>query len=127
MIWMDLSNKGIEGWHAHVTLEMVNIYGNKQTIPNDPRPPFYPSGFRIGTPAVTSRGMKEAEMKVIAGFINEGVEIARENSLPDVGNADKDKDQTARRAFKDKVAKSSEVRKLKSKVTAFARKFPVEF
>ena len=64
---------------------------------------------------------------MIAGFINEGVEIARENSLPDVGNADKDKDQTARRAFKDKVAKSSEVRKLKSKVTAFARKFPVEF
>ncbi|MBI4099899.1 serine hydroxymethyltransferase, partial [Candidatus Microgenomates bacterium] len=77
MIWMDLREKGLEGWHAHVTLEAVNIYGNKQTIPNDPRPPFYPSGYRLGTPAITTRGMKEPEMKIIAGFINEGLAIAQ--------------------------------------------------
>lgn len=127
MVWLDLRNKGIEGWHAHVTLEMVNIYGNKQTIPNDPRPPYYPSGYRLGTPAITTRGMKEADMKTIAGFINEGIEIARKFNDPRIGSKNKEEDQGGRKAFKEKTGKSKEIAWLKKKVVAFAKVFPVEF
>ncbi len=125
MVWIDLRSKNLEGWHAHVTLEEANIFGNKQTIPFDTRPPFYPSGFRIGTPAITTRGMKEKEMKTIAGFINEGVKIAQELNLADIGSKDHGKDQQARREFKDSLKKNSKIKKLKSEVIAFARQFPV--
>ncbi len=127
MIWIDLRNKGLEGWHAHVTLEEVMIFGNKQTIPNDPRPPYYPSGYRLGTPAITTRGMKEKEMKTIAGFINEGVEIARElnGRIKGIGSEIKEKDQDARRAYKERLLKSREIQELRTKVVKFARKFPV--
>ncbi len=125
MIWVDLRNKNVEGWHAHVTLEAVGIYGNKQTIPNDPRPPFYPSGYRLGTPAVTTRGMKEKEMKIIADFINEGIEIARELNLADIGSLDKEKDQKARKEFKTELTTNRKIAVLKKKVISFARKWPV--
>jgi len=125
MIWLDLRNKNIEGWHAHVTLEAAHIYGNKQTIPFDPRPPFYPSGFRIGTPAVTTRGMQEKEMKTIAGFINEGVEIARQLNVAGIGSPDKAIDQAARKKFKDRLKKDPQITKLRQKVIKFAQKFPV--
>lgn len=127
MIWMDLGSKGLEGWHAHVALEAVNIYGNKQTIPNDPRPPFYPSGYRIGTPAITTRGMEEKEMKVIAGFINEGLEIAREvdRKIGGIGSKDKEKDQKLRRMFKEELKMNKKIASLKKKVIDFAREFLV--
>lgn len=124
MVWMDMTKFGLEGWHAHVTLEAVNIFGNKQTIPADPRPPFYPSGYRIGTPAVTTRGMKEAEMKIIAGFINEGIEIARQLGNKKIGSSDKSEDQQGRKEFKEALAKSSKVAALKEKVIDFARQWP---
>lgn len=132
MVWIDLrnkqsfsSNKGIEGWHAHVTLEEVYIYGNKQTIPFDPRPPFYPSGYRIGTPAVTTRGMKEKEMVSMAKFIDEGVKIAQKLNLPEIGSANYAKDQQARRQFKEALKKSREIIKLRAEVMRFSRQFPV--
>lgn len=125
MVWIDLRKKNLEGWHVHVTLEAVNIYGNKQTIPNDPRPPFYPSGFRLGTPALTTRGMKEKEMKTIAGFINEGIEIAQELNNKKIGNSDKTIDQEGRKIFKDALFKSLKVKSLKAKVVSFCRKWPV--
>ncbi len=125
MIWIDLRNKDIEGWHAHVTLEMANIYGNKQTIPYDTRSPFYPSGYRLGTPAITTRGMKEREMKKIAGFINEGIEIARKYNVEGIGSENREKDQRARKKFKDTIEKSKEIVALQKKVILFASKFPV--
>ncbi len=127
MVWIDLRNKDIEGWHAHVTLEAVGIYGNKQTIPNDSQSPFYPSGYRLGTAAVTSRGMKEKEMKGVAGFIDEGVEIAREITadLTDIGRADREKDQEQRKIFKDRLKRNKEILALRKKVISFSRKWPV--
>lgn len=125
MVWLDLRSEKIEGWHAHVTLEEVHIYGNKQTIPFDPRPPFYPSGFRIGTPAVTTRGMKEKEMVKIAAFINEGVKIAQKLNLADIGSSDKEKDQAARKNFKEAVKKNQALASLRKEVINFAKQFPV--
>jgi len=71
LILVDLRNKGIGGKEAAVALEEAGIVVNANSIPNDPAPPLKPSGIRLGTPALTTRGMREKEMKLIAGWINE--------------------------------------------------------
>jgi glycine hydroxymethyltransferase len=69
LILLDLTNLGITGLEAEVTLGKAGITVNKNTIPRETRSPFVTSGLRIGTPAVTSRGMKEEEMHLIAEMI----------------------------------------------------------
>jgi len=71
LILIDLTNKGISGKEAQELLERAGIIVNKNSIPYDQRKPFDPSGIRIGTPAITTRGMREKEMKKIAFWINE--------------------------------------------------------
>ena len=66
---IDLIDKDITGKAADQALGMAYITVNKNTVPNDPRSPFVTSGLRVGTPAVTTRGFKEAEMHKIAGWI----------------------------------------------------------
>jgi len=70
LMLMDLRNKGITGKQAEKALEEAGITVNKNTVPFDPQKPWVASGIRIGTPAVTTRGMKEKDMGVIAEFIN---------------------------------------------------------
>ena len=62
-------------------LEFINLNVNKNTIPNDQSSPFYPSGIRLGTPAITTRGMREKQMKEIANYILEVVEILKNYNL----------------------------------------------
>ncbi len=69
LMLVDLKNLGITGKEAEKLLDSVNITCNKNTIPNDPQSPFVTSGIRLGTPAVTSRGMNEEDMDVIAEAI----------------------------------------------------------
>lgn len=71
LMLLDLRNKGITGKELEHRLDEVRITANKNTIPNDPQSPFVTSGLRIGTPAVTTRGFKEAEMELIAGWISD--------------------------------------------------------
>ncbi|PIP39864.1 MAG: serine hydroxymethyltransferase [Desulfobacterales bacterium CG23_combo_of_CG06-09_8_20_14_all_51_8] len=71
LMLVDLSNLNITGKAAEQKLEQAGITVNKNTIPFDTESPFVTSGIRIGTPALTTRGMKEAEMKRIGGFITE--------------------------------------------------------
>lgn len=73
LILIDLRNKNISGQDAETLLDKAGITVNKNTIPFDPNPPFKPSGIRLGTPALTTRGMKEKEMKRVAGWINEAI------------------------------------------------------
>lgn len=68
---VDLTSKNISGKDAASVLDKVGITVNKNLIPFDTKSPFVASGIRIGTPAVTTRGMKEDEMRAIAGFIDE--------------------------------------------------------
>jgi len=68
---LDLSPRGLAGKEAEKILEKIGISVSRSTIPNDPNPPLNPSGLRLGTPAVTTRGMKENEMKMIVGFIDQ--------------------------------------------------------
>ena len=73
LILIDLTDKAVFGKKAARALDRAGIVTNYNTIPNDPRKPFSPSGIRIGTPAVTSRGMGEAEMRQIAAWMDEVV------------------------------------------------------
>jgi len=70
LMLVDLTNKGITGKDAQHMLDEVRITVNKNGIPFDTRSPFVTSGIRIGTPAVTTRGMKEEEMREIASLID---------------------------------------------------------
>jgi len=71
LLLIDLRNKELTGKEAEELLDHAGITVNKNTIPFDPQSPFITSGIRIGTPAVTTRGMKEAEMRKIAGLIDQ--------------------------------------------------------
>lgn len=69
LLLVDLTDKGITGKDAQLALDEARITVNKNTIPFETRSPFVTSGVRLGTPALTTRGMKESEMKKIAGMI----------------------------------------------------------
>ncbi len=71
LIVIDLTNKGVTGKKASKALDRAGIVVNANTVPYDSRKPFSPSGIRIGSPAVTSRGMKEAEMRRIVAWMDE--------------------------------------------------------
>jgi glycine hydroxymethyltransferase len=68
---VDLSATELTGKIAEESLDKAGITVNKNTVPFETRSPFVTSGFRIGTPAATTHGLKEAEMKEVAGFIAE--------------------------------------------------------
>ena len=84
-----VASVGISGEEASTLLEESNITVNKNAIPNDTRKPWDPSGIRIGTPAITTRGMKEEDMAKIAQFIDE-VLRKRKNVREEVKNFTKD-------------------------------------
>jgi glycine hydroxymethyltransferase len=71
MVADTVASFGLDGKQAEQTLEQIGIATNKQVIPDDPNPPLRPSGIRIGTPASTTRGMREEDMGRIAGWIAE--------------------------------------------------------
>lgn len=73
LLVIDLRNKNISGREAEKALELAGISVSRSTIPNDPSPPFKPSGIRLGTPALTTRGFKEEEMRLVAKLINNAI------------------------------------------------------
>lgn len=73
LMLIDLSNKNVTGKQAEIALEHAGITVNKNMVPFDKRSPFVTSGIRIGTPAVTTRGMKEKDMESIASIIDKAV------------------------------------------------------
>jgi glycine hydroxymethyltransferase len=77
LILADLTDKDIGGKPAAQALDRAGIVCNYNTVPFDPRKPFDPSGIRLGTPAVTSRGMGPDDMRTLAGWIDEVVEAAK--------------------------------------------------
>jgi glycine hydroxymethyltransferase len=91
LMMMDLRGTELTGKLAEETLDRARITVNKNTVPNDPRSPFVTSGVRIGTPAVTSRGMKEAEMDLVADLIRRTLDrIGDASALAAIGNEVRD-------------------------------------
>jgi len=81
LLLLDLRPERIEGKSAAVALEKAGIVTNANSIPHDPAPPYRPSGIRLGTPAVTTRGLKEPEMKQIAGWIKQALAASKDDQV----------------------------------------------
>lgn len=77
LILIDLTSTGVPGKIAAKALDRAGLVANYNTVPYDPRPPFDPSGLRIGTPAITSRGLGTDQMPIIAGWLGRGLTAAR--------------------------------------------------
>ncbi len=98
MIDMPASFKNVNGREAQEILDTVGLTGNCNAIPNDPLPPFRPSGYRLGTPAITTRGLKEDDMTLIADWMKRAI----------VGRNDQ-----------------ATLKAIKKEVTEFAKKYPL--
>ena len=83
LMLVDVFQKGILGSEAEVALGKAGITVNKNAIPYDKNPPLKPSGIRVGTPALTTRGMKEAEMRIIGTWIAEALDKRNDDSALD--------------------------------------------
>jgi glycine hydroxymethyltransferase len=80
LLLIDLTNKKVTGKKAASALDKAGIVCNSNTVPYDPRKPFSPSGIRLGTPAVTSRGMGEAEMRLIGKWMEDSINHASDDA-----------------------------------------------
>lgn len=120
LMLVDFSSFG-GGSQMAIALEEAGIIVNKNQIPHDVYPPFYPSGIRIGTPAITTRGLREDDMKKIAGWIYRVYEKIKDNELPE----DKDKRKEFISGFKNLIERNKNVQNIKSEVKEFASNFPL--
>lgn len=121
LILIDLRNKGVNGAIAAIALEVAGIVINKNGVPFDTQPPFYPSGIRLGTPAITTRGMGEGEMKKIAAWINAAVKEVKDEKLP----GEKEARNQFMKDFKERVSKNKNLLSIGRQVSSFTKKFPV--
>lgn len=109
------------GYQAQYALETAGITVNKNTIPGEPISPFYPSGIRLGTPALTTRGMKEKDMVKIASWIKTCLEEIRGMDIPNK------KEERAKyiKDIKKVLVKNKKLIKIKTEIESFASEFPV--
>ncbi|HKC14534.1 MAG TPA: serine hydroxymethyltransferase [Patescibacteria group bacterium] len=121
LILIDLRGKKVNGAVAAIALEIAGIVTNKNGVPFDTMPPFYPFGIRLGTPAITTRGMKEKDMAKIAGWMERAVEEVRKEELPE--------EKAARsyfmKDFRKRIIINENLLKIAGEVKQFCSKFPV--
>jgi glycine hydroxymethyltransferase len=114
LVLIDLRNRKVTGYQLAVVLEAVNITTNKNTVPQETRRPWNPSGIRLGTPKVTSRGFREPDMQTVAAWISRATAIAeREFSGFDVAQT------------REALRTHAELQELQRAVATFAAAFPV--
>lgn len=121
LILIDLRNKKVNGSPAALALEVAGVVLNKNGVPYDTNPPFYPSGIRLGTPAITTRGMKEKDMKKVANFMDRAVKEVEGWELP----SDKEKRRVIWEGYKKKIYKNKKLLAIANEVKLFCSKFPV--
>lgn len=122
LILINLKNKGLIGNLAAEALEEAGIVVNKNSVPFDPNPPFYPSGIRLGTPGITSRGMKEKEMIKIGRWINKTItEVKAVKDKMKISFAKEKK-----KSIREKIIKQcSGIREMRKEVKVLSKKFPL--
>jgi len=122
MILIDLTPHGKgKGVFVQEALDLANITVNKNTIPAEPSSPFYPSGIRLGTPAITTRNMKEKEMELIASWIAQVVNEVKGCQLPE----NKDERAAYIKKFKQDISKNQQLAKIRGQVMELCKKFPL--
>ena len=122
MLLLDLTGygKGM-GIYAQEALEAAGIIVNKNTIPMEPSTPFYPSGIRLGTPALTTRGMKEKEMQLVAGWFADIVEQVKGYQMP----SDKEARKVEVRRFREEIKNNAKIKEVRKKVLELCERFPL--
>lgn len=121
LILIDLQNIGVNGRIAAEALEIAGIVVNRNAVPNDPMPPFYPSGIRLGTPAITTRGMGEKEMTRIAVWIKAVIDEVKNYRLP----VEKEKRPVFMKAFHGKIENNKKLLTITRDVKSLCLKFPL--
>ena len=122
MMLVDLTQFGKgKGVFVQYALDEAGITLNKNTIPNEPNNPFYPSGIRLGTPALTTRGMKEPEMERIADLITEVIMEVGDNELPD----DRDERNECLRKYKESIKSNGKLKGIRKMVLDICSRFPL--
>lgn len=123
LLLIDLRNKDVSGKLTAEACEEAGIVLNFNAVPFDPNPPFNPSGIRLGTPGITSRAMKEKEMKRIAGMLNQIVEaIVKTKTKYKIKDSD-EKDKKVRQHI---LKKTPLLKKINLEVKVLCQKFPVK-
>jgi glycine hydroxymethyltransferase len=120
LLLVDLTNKGLNGAAVAFALEVAGIVLNKNAVPNDQNPPFYPSGIRFGTAALTTRGLKEKDMVKVAKWMNEVVQRLPKMELP----KSKEERAVVWEKFQKETLKNKNLLQIGKEVKAFALKFP---
>lgn len=123
LILTDIRNKNLLGNTAAEALEAVGIVLNRNSIPHDPNPPFYPSGLRLGTPGLTSRGMKEPQMQKIAKFMDETITAVSQTKVKLNMNEENEKKRVNRKKI---IEGTKELAGIKKEVLALCKKFPLK-
>jgi glycine hydroxymethyltransferase len=118
---IDLRSQGVIGNVVAEALESAGIVANRNSVPHDINPPFYPSGVRLGTPAITTRGMKEVEMQIIARWISDVINEVKTYKLPENKEERVAFIRQARMDFKT----NPKLREIRKAVKTLCRKFPV--
>ncbi len=122
LLLVDLDTKDVNGAVAALALEAAGIVLNKNGVPFDKMPPFYPSGIRFGTPAITTRGMKERDMVKIAKWMNRAIEEVKGYHFP---KNDKEKRKELFATYKRNITKNTKLKEIAREVKKFCQKYPV--
>ncbi len=121
LVVLDLRKEGVIGNIVAEGLEVAHIVANYNTVPHDINPPMYPSGVRLGTPIVTTRGMKEKDMEAIADWIGAVVKEVSHYRLP----GPKEERGPFLKKVKGELWKNTKLLSIAREVSAFCKKFPV--
>ncbi|EKE05060.1 MAG: hypothetical protein ACD_19C00426G0082 [uncultured bacterium] len=121
IVLVDLRSVGANGWTIAWALEKAGIIVNRNTVPSEDASPFYPSGLRLGTPAVTVRMMKEKEMKLISDWILEVINKYKNEKLP----TDKFERIKFIKKFRQKITDDKFLKDIALKVRELSEKFPI--
>lgn len=121
LVLIDLRKNATNGWVVAWALEKAGIIVNRNTVPNETATPFYPSGLRIGTPAITVRGMKEKEMELIGGWIFDVISKYSNIEIPE----NKDERKVFISNFYKRIGKDSLLKDINRKVKIISSRFPV--
>lgn len=123
LILMDLRNIDILGTTAAIALEEAGIVANKNSVPFDTNPPFYPSGLRLGTPGITSRGMKEKEARLIGEWMDLVLKDLSQTKKKLKYTTENEKKKVERANL---IKKTKSVAQVRAQVQALCKRFPIK-
>lgn len=122
LMLIDLTPQGFGlGTQVAFAMDVAGMYANRNSIPHEPCSPFYPSGIRLGTPLVTTRGMGEREMKQIAGWIAQVVELVKDHQLP----PEREQRGAFIKKFHEEVKDDARLLTIREEVAVMAQKYPL--